>query len=158
MHFHIDETGSTVAPRPEKIEAVRSFGESQAKTPFEVMVVDDVASIGLVVKHLVLALGHRCRFAITAAEARDLMHRRAVEVVITDLQMPQIDGIRFARELREQSSRESLVIAGITSEPRLYRDVEQDLFDFQLSKPASSLDLKNMFRSIRRRKSHRPVG
>lgn len=112
-----------------------------------VLVVDDnLAVLELLVGGLV-ALGHQVQAAIDGAEACKVLDREHVEVVITDLHMPQLDGFGLVEHVRalphpvpvvmisgtwtaeERARASALGIARLHSKPvdlaQLARDVEE---------------------------------
>jgi len=50
------------------------------------------------------------------AEALDIMRREKLDLVLTDINMPQMDGLRFVRELAAEDAQSTVPVLMITSE------------------------------------------
>ncbi len=66
-----------------------------------VLVVDDSATIRALHRSVLQSVGHEVLTADDGADALALLHRRAVDLVITDIQMPRLDGLTLLRRIRE---------------------------------------------------------
>ena len=64
------------------------------------LVVDDEPRLRQVLVHLMQNDGFSCREAGNGAEALEVLQREAVPLVLSDLRMPQIDGIELLRQTR----------------------------------------------------------
>ena len=83
--------------------AVEEFMEENAATLANILIVDDYVvdrriSGGIVEK----ITGTKPRFAINGKEALAMIGEEPPSVVLTDLQMPEMDGLRLVQEIREQ--------------------------------------------------------
>ena len=65
-----------------------------------VLVVDDSATIRALHRSVLSGEGYEVLTADDGAEALALMHRRAVDLVISDIQMPRMDGLTLIRRIR----------------------------------------------------------
>jgi two-component system chemotaxis response regulator CheY len=66
-----------------------------------VLTVDDSSAMRQLLGVTLKNAGHDVLQAADGAEALDLARKEAVDVVITDVNMPLMDGIRLVRELRQ---------------------------------------------------------
>ena len=85
-----------------------------AATPLRVLVVDDQPLNRLVATRLLESLGHAAEAASGAAEALDVFARQRFDLVLMDVQMPDVDGFEATRRLRTlevEGAREVPVIA-----------------------------------------------
>ena len=64
------------------------------------LVVDDEPRLRQVLVHLMQNDGFSCREAGNGAEALDVLQRESIPLVLSDLRMPQIDGIELLRQTR----------------------------------------------------------
>lgn len=64
-----------------------------------VLVVEDEEGDRLLLRSLLESGGHEVYFARNGEEAYKLYLRKGIEVVVTDLQMPHVDGLKFIEEL-----------------------------------------------------------
>jgi len=72
---------------------------SLSKTKLNVLVVDDNDCIREVLTALLSHRGHRCESAANRREAIEKVAQGHFDVVITDVNMPEMDGITLTREL-----------------------------------------------------------
>ena len=68
----------------------------------KVLIADDDASALLLLKQLLVKLGHEPLLAADGARAWDLYTREPVRVVISDWVMPGLDGLSLCRKVRSQ--------------------------------------------------------
>jgi CheY-like chemotaxis protein len=67
-----------------------------------VLVVDDEAAVRGLLETLLSHMGYGCQTAATAAEALGCFDRARFDFVITDLHMPEMDGIALAEEIKSR--------------------------------------------------------
>jgi len=65
-----------------------------------IMAVDDSATMRQMVSYTLNSAGHDVISARDGAEALDIARARSVDLVLTDVNMPRLDGISLVRELR----------------------------------------------------------
>jgi CheY-like chemotaxis protein len=113
-----------------------------------ILFVEDMPDIQKVGIRLFQAAGHRVYLAANGREAVDIFDRESVDVVVMDLQMPEMDGWQAAREIRrhEQTARGVPIIAVSAytqqAEPERIRAAGIDAF---IAKP---LDNARLFQTI----------
>src|SRR5215216_2868896 len=69
-------------------------------SPMDVLIADDDAGTRLLVSTAVERLGHRCTVAEDGSEAWSRYQAKLPDVVITDWQMPGMDGTALAKAIR----------------------------------------------------------
>jgi len=72
---------------------------SGSKAKVSVLVVDDSEPIREVIALILSGKGHRCESAGNGVEAIEKFKGNTYDAVITDLEMPRMDGITLTREL-----------------------------------------------------------
>src|SRR5688572_4476640 len=80
-----------------------SFGRQPprlASTPLEVLVVDDDDDAREFTGALVTRLGHRCRLAANGNDALGMIATSPVDVIVSDWDMPGMDGAELCRQTR----------------------------------------------------------
>ena len=73
--------------------------------PIRVLIVDDSSSMRAVIKKTLSAAGYAvqtCLEAADGAQALDILSRETVDVVLSDLHMPNMDGLELLRSLHKQ--------------------------------------------------------
>ncbi|HEY0704054.1 MAG TPA: sigma-54 dependent transcriptional regulator [Candidatus Acidoferrales bacterium] len=84
--------------RPEMIEA--AFTSERPSTP-TVLIVDDEDSTRNLCRDVVSESGLRTRSAATTEQALDILDQWPVEILITDLRVPQMGGLELLKRVRE---------------------------------------------------------
>ena len=67
-----------------------------------VLVVDDEAAMRRVLEIMLQKMGHETRVASNGREALELVQRQSFDLVLTDLRMPEMDGVALLDALRAQ--------------------------------------------------------
>lgn len=75
--------------------------EKEGPQVLNALVVDDEPSVRAVVKHALEALGHKVRVVHDGREALQLILKERFDLVVTDWEMPGIDGLDLSRRIRE---------------------------------------------------------
>ncbi|MEP6947004.1 MAG: response regulator transcription factor [Acidobacteriota bacterium] len=77
----------------------------------KVLVVDDEAQITRVLRHSLAAHRYDVRTAADGISGLETFHDWQPDLIITDLQMPEMDGIEFCREVRKHSNLPIIVLS-----------------------------------------------
>ena len=67
-----------------------------------ILVVDDDPAICSFIAEALISRGHTVRTAADGSEALQLLQDELSDLVLTDLYMPNVDGMEFARQLRRE--------------------------------------------------------
>jgi len=87
------------------------------ESEFSVLVVDDNESIREVLAVILSGSGYRCESAKNGVEAMQRVRQARFDAVVTDLEMPEMDGIALTREIRQHfSSLPVMVMTGHSDE------------------------------------------
>jgi two-component system, NtrC family, response regulator AtoC len=70
----------------------------------QILVVDDEPKMRRVLEIMLQKMGHRVLVAGNGVEALEIFRAQAVDLIITDLRMPEMDGIELLARLRAQES------------------------------------------------------
>jgi two-component system chemotaxis response regulator CheY len=89
-----------------------------------VLVVDDSESIREVVKLTLEDEGFNVITGNDGVHALNVIEGKSVDLIITDLHMPNLDGIGFIRRIREQKSFLGIPILFLTTESQLEKKME----------------------------------
>jgi DNA-binding NtrC family response regulator len=82
-------------------ESATSVGEIDPAMA-RILVIDDDADLREVILEALESAGHEARGATDGVQGLELQHERPADVVITDIFMPDKEGIETIRELKEQ--------------------------------------------------------
>ena len=108
---------------------------------FSVLVVDDNESIREVLAVILSGSGYRCESAKNGVEAMQRVRQARFDAVVTDLEMPEMDGIALTREIRQHfSSLPVMVMTGHSDEEHRESAFRAGAKEF-LSKPFDIPDL-----------------
>jgi two-component system chemotaxis sensor kinase CheA len=80
-----------------------------------IMVVDDSPLTRELLSGLLEAVGFEIINASDGAEALDKLTREAVDLVVTDLEMPKVDGLELTRRLKSHPTLSSLPVVIVTT-------------------------------------------
>jgi len=108
-----------------------------------VLVVDDSITVRRVTQRLLLREGYRVALAADGFQALELLQDERPAVVLSDIEMPRMDGMELARQIRGDSSLAKLPIIVITSRiAQKHRDHAAALgVNHYLGKPYAEADL-----------------
>lgn len=108
-----------------------------------IMVVDDSLSQRRALEQLLSDAGYKVRTARDGIEAVNLLAQVKPDLVLTDLEMPRMNGIELTAHIRVQSSLRRLPVIMITSRTtQKHRQMAEEAgIDFYLAKPVRDEDL-----------------
>ena len=137
---------------PAGVQATRPRG-GLVSAPTEkplVLVVDDALSVRNSLLQLVQDAGFRAETARDGAEAINLLHEHRPDVVLTDLEMPNINGIHLTAHIRGRDDLKGLPVIMITSrsQDKHRRLAEQAGVDVYITKPYNDRDLMQTIRRL----------
>lgn len=122
----------------------RSGPAPVAAGPLDILVVDDVVPNRRLLGAVLERFGHRCEMATDGLDALRAVQRRRFDVVLMDIQMPNLDGVAATRMLRALPPPAGLVpviavtAAGEAEDRALYAAAGMDGF---VQKPVATDDL-----------------
>lgn len=100
-----------------------------------VWIVDDEEAVREVVGNMVEELGYRVRLFARAQEALEAYRPDVADVVLTDVRMPEMDGLAFTRALRQRDpAAVVLILTGYPSVPDAVEAIRSGASDY-LTKP-----------------------
>jgi len=121
--------------------------DANEKTDVHVLVVDDEISIRSVVKAAVSKMGFDCTVACDGIEALEVLNKTKVDVVITDIDMPRLNGIQLTKAIREQYDSDIIVMTGFIGDYSFGNVVAEGASDF-MEKPINIKELMIRLRRI----------
>ena len=81
-----------------------------------IMTVDDSASIRQMVSFTLNEAGYECIEAENGQHALELLQSNTIDMMITDLNMPKVDGIELIKQVRQNSKYKFIPIVMLTTE------------------------------------------
>jgi chemotaxis protein histidine kinase CheA/ActR/RegA family two-component response regulator len=113
-----------------------------------VLIVDDALSVRNSLKQLVQDAGYRVEAARDGIEAIDTLRAFKPRIVLTDLEMPNMNGVELTSHLRGRDDMKGVPIIMITSrsQDKHRRMAEQAGVDAYLTKPYNDVDLLQTIR------------
>jgi len=111
-----------------------------------ILVVDDEEVICDSCKRVLSRDGHEVNAALSAEEALDKLEKKRYDVVITDLRMPEIDGMELLRRLKKKEpSLDVIMITGYSTVSTAAEAAQLQVYDY-IPKPFEPEELKNAVR------------
>jgi len=114
----MDRAGNDARRRQEQC---RDSGGDMAKT---LLIVDDSAAMRQLITFTVKDAGHEVLLAENGREALEKLKNARVDMVITDLNMPEMDGITLITELRKMADYKFIPILMLTTESQVTKREE----------------------------------
>ena len=114
------------------------------------LVVDDSLSVRKTLTQLLVDAGYEVRTARDGFDALDALSREKADIVLTDLEMPNLNGLDLTRRLRQSESWSTLPVIMITSRgtDKHRSNAEQVGVSAYLTKPYSDGELLNQVRDL----------
>jgi chemosensory pili system protein ChpA (sensor histidine kinase/response regulator) len=140
------------APHEHRVVTKTSSTESVAngsKLPM-ILIVDDSLSQRRALEQILTDAGYRVHASRDGIEAVEWLAHSRPEVVVTDLEMPRMNGIELAAHIRTQAKTKTLPIIMITSRTtQKHRQLAEEAgIDFYLAKPVQDDDLLTKVQSL----------
>jgi two-component system cell cycle response regulator DivK len=117
-------------------------------TDQRILVVEDNEKNMKLFRDVLVATGYRTLEATTGAEAVDLASEHTPDLVLMDIQLPDLDGVQALQRLRADARTATIPVIALTAQAML-GDRERFLaagFDGYVSKPVNVRDLIEMVR------------
>ena len=83
-----------------------------------ILVVDDVVSTTKIVEQLLTVKGHQVVCAVNGKDALKIVESQPIDLIITDIVMPEMDGYELIRELRKRPSPPKIIAMSGGSDKR----------------------------------------
>ncbi|MGF6478770.1 PAS domain S-box-containing protein [Paraburkholderia sp. JPY419] len=117
--------------------------------PLRILLVDDDVNLAQATNELIGLLGHSGKFTTSPREALEWLANEPFDVLITDLRMPDIDGIELAKQATARAPSLHVVFASGYANPQL---PSMPFRWTALSKPFTIDELASVLAGVRQRK------
>jgi diguanylate cyclase (GGDEF)-like protein len=105
-----------------------------------ILVVDDDKSIREVIQEAIIHFGYDCSIAEDGIEALKVLEQKNVDVVITDILMPNMNGIELTKAIKEKYDCDVIIMTGFVKDYTYEDIIEIGASDFT-QKPVSIKEL-----------------
>ena len=117
-----------------------------------ILIVDDERPVRAMLQGVLDGMGYRVSAVESAEKALEIVEKAPVDLVITDLKMPKIDGLELAQKLLEQDSdRPVLLMTAFADLASARQAVSVGIYEY-FTKP---FDINDVVAGIRRALEHR---
>ena len=99
----------------EMMDARRPRAAREEKREISILVVDDSINTREIEKSILEAYGYRVELAGDGFEALEMLRKRQYDLVVTDIEMPRLDGFSLTARLREDAAYKETPIIIVTS-------------------------------------------
>src|SRR5438874_3726684 len=82
-----------------------------------VLIVENEVSNRILIERVLSTRGYRCLSASNGQEALDILDREGVDLILTDLSMPVLDGYRATQLIRARPHLANVPIVAVTAFP-----------------------------------------
>ncbi len=134
-----------IAPLALHARAAPAKGKLADTLPLKILVAEDNAINQKVLKQMLSHLGYRADVAGNGVEALDALERQSYDVVLMDVQMPEMDGLEATRRLRARYGPQGLPRVIAMTANAMPGDRENCLaagMDAYVSKPVELADIR----------------
>jgi two-component system OmpR family response regulator len=121
-----------------------------------ILVVDDHLDIRDPLARYLASKGYRTTTAACAREARQILERHAIDLVVLDVMMPGEDGLSLCRDLRARTDVPVIMLTAMAEETDRIIGLEVGADDYVV-KPFSARELLARIRSVLRRANNLPL-
>ena len=114
------------------------------KKPIKVLVVDDEKGIRVLLSEVLLHRGFEVSLARDGQESLEKLEKNHFDLVITDINMPRLDGVSMLKSMRKTGREEKIII--MTGNPSDQRLLDEDMPQVvtRLNKPFRIQTLMNV--------------
>lgn len=113
-----------------------------------ILVVDDEENARLTLSKILVREGYEVASAGNGYEALNYLRGKEVELIITDINMPEMNGLSFLRELRRSHPESDVIMVTAYGEVESYIEaMNLGAFEY-INKPVKIDELKKIIRKI----------
>lgn len=134
--------------------AVKTETTPEAPRPFTLLCVDDEANILSALKRLFRVHGYRIFLAESGHQGLDILEREAVDLVISDMRMPEMNGAQFLEQVHEKwPDTVRILLTGYAEASAAIDAVNKGKIYHYISKPWEEADILLLVRQALERKA-----
>ena len=121
-------------------ERVMSESEKSGSDHIHILVVDDDEAIRNVTEEGIKRAGYECSIACSGEEALKVLEERNVDVVITDIMMPRLNGVGLTKIIKEKYDSDIIIMTAYIEDFSYETVIEKGASDF-IEKPVGIREL-----------------
>ncbi|MEO7020139.1 MAG: response regulator [Ktedonobacteraceae bacterium] len=91
-----------------------AYTQKDAAAP-TILIIENEVSNRILIERVLSTRGYRCISAANGLEALNILERERVQLILTDLSMPVMDGYRTTQLIRERPGMERVPIVAVTA-------------------------------------------
>lgn len=107
----------------------------------KILVVDDSPVVKKIVTTTLIKKGFEVREALDGVAALEILLNEKIDLVITDLNMPKMDGLQLTREIRKNPTYKRIPVIMLTTNPSEEQKALEAGANLYLKKPVTSEEL-----------------
>lgn len=129
-------------------------------TVLSILVIDDDKDVRWSLNNYLMNRNHQVYLATSGVEGLEILRREKVDIVITDIMMPGMDGFEVLQKVRDIAPQtDVMVITGVNETEHAFRALREGAFDFftkplQVENLSASLQRTLRFQTLRKEKDH----
>jgi two-component system, cell cycle response regulator len=100
------------------------------KKEVRILVVDDDATVRYLMNEFMETVGYTSFMAASGEEALELLEKQTVDVVVTDIMMPGMDGLELTERIKESRDVEVIVMTGFSGDYSYEEVIHKGASDF----------------------------
>src|SRR5580704_10699273 len=130
--------------------------QNEHDQPAKILIVDDETQITRVLRTALSTQGYSLRIAANGVEGMEAVHTWKPDLVITDVSMPQMNGVELCREIRSVSQI-PIIVLSVRNQDLIKVEALDAGADDYVTKPFSIQELQARVRAqLRRRFASQP--
>lgn len=119
----------------------------------KILVVDDDTLVLEALSLLVASFGYKCLTAVNGLDAIDRLKEEAIDIVVTDVVMPEMDGLELLSYIKDHYSNTDVIVAtGYTDKASYAEVIRAGAIDF-IKKPFERDELEAKLNRVERERS-----
>jgi len=135
--------------KSDKNDSIISHEKSEANLSCNetILIVDDEPALCKLTEEVLQSHNYQVFSAESGVEALEILSKETIDLLITDVIMPNMDGFELAAQVKKSYPDIKILIASGYNERLQVRDTDKSLYQ-QLEKPYRSIELLNKVRSL----------
>lgn len=115
----------------------------------KILFVDDEQQILRALKRVFYRSGYETYYVDSGSGALDIIAEKEIDMIITDIRMPGMDGYTLLEEVKKQQPLTiRIALSGYTDKLKIYKALEDNLIKLYLFKPWDNHELKEMVKRL----------